>query len=138
MYQFMTQRIIDYIPLTIERALNEGLASSLEDVLRRHILEETEEGDSQARMKELLAEDEETAERRARLEAQKVRLDDIQRRLDIFASGQQSRTGHAQDAQNGETGDGVSPLGQSTQGSRFSSVRNGTLGKRFFGDRKTN
>ncbi|KLO12396.1 hypothetical protein SCHPADRAFT_853916 [Schizopora paradoxa] len=74
-FQVAYKRIIDNIPLTIEHALNKGLANSM----KVNLLQELDLGSSEAskRLKDLLDEDPVVKARREQLEAQRRRLEQV-------------------------------------------------------------
>ncbi|KAF7305465.1 hypothetical protein HMN09_00799200 [Mycena chlorophos] len=80
-WQIAYQRVIDYIPLTVDHEFNQRLAESLHGALLLQLVEgENVEG----RMKELLAEDPQISERRSALESRLEKLREIQMRLDAL------------------------------------------------------
>jgi hypothetical protein len=78
--QITNQRLIDYVPMTIEHELCQALADNLQQALYKNLFGEP--GLSQERKKDLVSEEPEIAERRQRLEEKKRRLVEIQQKLD--------------------------------------------------------
>ncbi|KAG2365972.1 P-loop containing nucleoside triphosphate hydrolase protein [Suillus spraguei] len=86
-YHVAYKRIIDHIPLTIERALHRALAEQLSRGLIVSLLTEVPSGSNfSERMHELISEDIPTAQKRAALLTRKQRLSDIRRRLTTFGN----------------------------------------------------
>ncbi len=69
------QRVVDYIPLTIEHALNKGLAGSM----KTNLLQQLDLGSSGAskRLDDLLDEDPSIKSRRDHLETRRRRLEQV-------------------------------------------------------------
>ncbi|EIN04192.1 hypothetical protein PUNSTDRAFT_146674 [Punctularia strigosozonata HHB-11173 SS5] len=81
-FQVAYKRIIDYVPLAIEHALNQAFAEGLQDQLFAN-LDFTSE-DASERFKELMSENPIVAAKRRELEDKRRRLADIQRKLNEF------------------------------------------------------
>lgn len=76
---YTQQRIIDYVPLTIEHELNQAIMPSLQILLFSHLKDETAE-----KMRQLLSEDPTIARKRTELEGRIARLTSIKEKLDFF------------------------------------------------------
>ncbi len=76
-----SQRIIDGIPLAIERDLNRALAVSLNDALVQSLFEGP---DIVSRMRNLISEDPAIEQCREELASRKGQLEEIRRRLEEF------------------------------------------------------
>jgi hypothetical protein len=77
------QRIIDYVPLTIEHELNQTFVKNLQPLLFSSI---TQESATPGRLEELIQEDSAFAKRRRRLERRRTDLLKIKEKLDTFWS----------------------------------------------------
>lgn len=76
-----SKRIIDAVPLTIERDLNRALSISLSDALVQSLFEGP---DMVNRMRNLVSEDPAIEQRRAELARRKGQLEEIRTRLEEF------------------------------------------------------
>ncbi|KAG6901313.1 hypothetical protein C0995_013794 [Termitomyces sp. Mi166 len=83
-FQVAYKRIIDYVPLTIERALNQAFSKNLQKSLFESL--QTDEADHHW-FADLLLEDPVLAKKRGFLEDRKTRLELIKKRLDMFEHG---------------------------------------------------
>ena len=81
----LLQRVIDYIPLTIEHELNHALADNLQNSLFQNLFGGPD-APTVERMRELLGEDPATAASRESLQVRKSRLLEIKQRLDEFTN----------------------------------------------------
>ncbi|KAG2064867.1 hypothetical protein BDR04DRAFT_1130602 [Suillus decipiens] len=86
-YHVAYKRVIDHIPLTIERALHRALAEQLSRGLLVSLLTEVPSGSNFfEHMNELVSDDTPTDQKRASLSTRKQRLSDIRRRLMAFGN----------------------------------------------------
>ncbi|EIN04160.1 hypothetical protein PUNSTDRAFT_138885 [Punctularia strigosozonata HHB-11173 SS5] len=81
-FQVAYKRVIDYVPLAIEHALNQAFAESLQDQLFAAL--DFSSADALDRFKELLSENPIVAAKRRELEDKRGRLAEIQRKLSEF------------------------------------------------------
>ncbi|CAK5277920.1 unnamed protein product [Mycena citricolor] len=86
-WQIAYRRIIDYVPLVIEREFNQCMASRLEPVLIQNLLRGP---DMTTRLRDLLAEDSAISAKRAFLHDRISRLIEIQRKLDGLGQSRDS------------------------------------------------
>jgi len=80
---FSPQRIIDYVPLTIEHELNQTFVNNLQYLLFSSI---TQESATPGRLEELVQESPGLTKRRRRLETRRTDLLKIKQKLDTFWS----------------------------------------------------
>lgn len=80
---FSPQRIIDYVPLTIEHELNQTFVNNLQFLLFSNV---TQEGETPGRLEELVQESPGLRERRRTLETRKTDLLKIKQKLETFWS----------------------------------------------------
>ena len=78
---FSPQRVIDYVPMTIEHELNQTFADGLQHLLFTNI---TQEAAIPGRLEELVQESTGLAKRRRRLETRRTDLLKIKQKLDTF------------------------------------------------------
>jgi hypothetical protein len=89
----VNQRVIDYIPLTIEHELCQALANILQQRLFQAVF--AEQNLSAERRRELVSEDPVVAARREQLEKKKKRLVEIKQTLDSPSTRAKARVPHA-------------------------------------------
>ena len=77
----LLQRISHSVPMTIEHSLNQPLANNMQEALLKSLFEDPSSTES---MKDLLSEEPSIAITRERLESKKVRLLEIQAKLNDF------------------------------------------------------
>ena len=80
---FSPQRIIDYVPMTIEHELNQTFVNNLQNLLFSNI---TREGETPGRLEELVQESSGLRKRRLRLETRRTDLLKIRQKLNTFWS----------------------------------------------------
>ena len=80
---FSPQRVIDYVPMTIEHELNQTFIDGLQHLLFTNI---TQEAEIPGRLEELVQESPGMAKRRRRLETRRTDLLKIKQKLDTFWS----------------------------------------------------
>ena len=78
---FSPQRVIDYVPMTIEHELNQTFADGLQHLLFTNIAQEAA---IPPRLEELVQESTSLAKRRRRLETRRTDLLKIKQKLDTF------------------------------------------------------
>lgn len=88
-----TQRIIDYVPLTIEHELNQTFVKNLQPLLFSNI---AQEATTPGRLEELVQEDSALEKRRRRLEKRRTDLLKIKEKLDAFWSLPNNVRNHSQ------------------------------------------
>lgn len=79
---YVQQRIIDYVPLAIEHALNQAFAEGLQNELFASL--DFSSNDASERFKELMSENPTVAAKRRELEDKRRRIAEIQRKLNEF------------------------------------------------------
>lgn len=77
----LLQRVSHSVPMTIEHSLNQPLANNMQETLLKSLFEGPSATDS---MKDLLSEEPSIASTRERLASKKVRLLEIQAKLNDF------------------------------------------------------
>lgn len=92
---FSPQRVIDYVPLTIEHELNQTFVEGLQQLLFTNI---TQEAEIPGRLEELVQEGTSLAKRRRRLETRRTNLMKIEKKLDTFWSLTRARNRHQSQA----------------------------------------
>jgi Dynamin GTPase effector domain len=80
---FSSQRIIDYVPLTIEHELNQTFVNNIQTLLLSSV---TQQSEIPGRMEELIREDSALGRRRVKLETRRTELMNIKQKLDDFWS----------------------------------------------------
>lgn len=98
-FTFSPQRIIDYVPMTVEHELNQMFVSNLQDLLFSSI---TQEAEIPGRLEELVQESPSLKKRRTRLETRRADLLKIKQKLNTFWSLTRPRN-HSQELEPGST-----------------------------------